>query len=99
MAKIKTINRVHKPLQYNHTLNEIIEFNGKKFKIHANIRNGGTTLQASIMKGDGSFEVILAQNDVDFTYTEYCGGENGRILNDLSSAIIEMTKVIVKVYG
>ena len=96
---MKKIHKVVKIDNNRGNIQEIIEFNGKKFKISAELRNGGSTLKAEIMDSNGAFQFVLGNLDVNFEYTtSYVSGEN-RKEADMNTGIDEMKKVIKKVYA
>ena len=65
---MKTIHKVIKINNNRGNIQEIVEFNGKKFKIVSELRNGGNVLKAEIMDSDGVFQFVLGNLDVDFKY-------------------------------
>ncbi len=96
---MKTINKVIKIDNNRGNIQEIIEFNGKKFKIVAELRNGGNTLKAEIMGSDGVFHFVLGSLDVDFTYqASYISTLTIKEVNMLTG-IDKLKSVIKKVYG
>jgi hypothetical protein len=103
---MKTINRVFtSEKDSSHTINEIVEYNGSKFKIHTNIRNGGSNLNVKKMDGEGIFQLVLSESDVDYPlrnlmrsqHISYVS-EKDRIEVLLNNGIKEMKKVLEKVY-
>ena len=96
---MKTINKVIKINNNRGNIQEIIEFNGKKFKIIAELRNGGNTLKAEIMDSDGVFQFVLGSLDVDFTYQASYVSDRNRKEADMLTGIDKLKSVIKKVYG
>ena len=65
---MKTIHRVENINSNAGTIKEIVEFEGKKFKLEAALTNGSNKLNAEIMDSDGVFKFVLGSLDVDFRY-------------------------------
>ena len=96
---MKTINKVIKIDNNRGNIQEIIEFNGKKFKIVSELRNGGNTLKAEIMDSDGVFHFVLGNLDVDFKYhASYVSDRNSKEA-DMLTGIDAIKSVIKKVYS
>jgi hypothetical protein len=96
---MKTIHKVIKIDNNRGNIQEIIEFNGKKFKISAVLRNGENTLKAEIMDFNGIFEYVLGNLDVNFEYQASYVSDRNRKEADMNTGIDEMKKVIKKVYA
>jgi hypothetical protein len=96
---MKTINKVIKIDNNQGNIHEIIEFNGKKFKIMAELRNGGSSLGAEIMDSDGIFHFVLGRLDVNFEYTASYVSEKNRKEADMETGINAIKNVIKKVYS
>ena len=96
---MKTINRVINIDNNRGNIHEIIEFNGKKFKLIAALTNGQNVLKAEIMDSDGVFQFVLGNLDVDFTYQASYVSNSGIKEADMLTGIDKMKSVIKKVYG
>lgn len=96
---MKTINKVVKFAQYQGNIQEIIEFNGKKFKLIAELRNGGSTLEAKIMDSNGVFQFVLGKMDVEFVYTASYVSDNRVKEANMNTGINALKTVIKKIYG
>jgi hypothetical protein len=96
---MKTIHKVVKIDNNRGNIQEIIEFNGKKFKISAELRNGGSTLKVEIMDSNGVFQFVLGNLDVNFEYTASYVSDKFRKEADMNTGIDEMKKVIKKIYA
>jgi hypothetical protein len=94
---MKTINKVNK-VEEKGFITEMVEFNGKKFKIIAELRNGGAGINGKIMDGDGVFQYILTILDIDFVYSESYVSDVNRKTIDMEKGIFAMKKVIKKLY-
>lgn len=49
-------------------MNKFIEFNGRKYKLMFDLRNGGCDITAMVMNSDGEFKHLLGKNDL-YPYT------------------------------
>jgi len=96
---MKTINRVIKIDNNKGNIQEIIEFNGKKFKLIAALANGQNVLKAEIMDSDGVFQLALGSFDVDFTYQANYVSNSSSKEADMLTGIDKMKSVIKKVYA
>ena len=96
---MKTIHKVVKIDNNRGNIQEIIEFNGKKFKISAELRNGGNTLKAEIMDSEGVFQFVLGNLDVNFEYQASYVSDKFRKEADMNTGIDELKKVLKKVYA
>ena len=96
---MKTVHKVIKIDNNRGNIQEIIEFNGKKFKIVSELRNGGNTLKAEIMNSDGVFHFVLGDLDVDFNYQASYVSDRNRKEADMLTGIDAIKSVIKKVYS
>lgn len=96
---MKTINKVIKIENNQGNIQEIIEFNGKKFKIVSELRNGGNTLKAEIMDSDGVFQFVLGNLDVDFKYKPSAPLTPALREENMLTGIDAIKSVIKKVYS
>jgi hypothetical protein len=96
---MKTIHKVVKIDNNRGNIQEIIELNGKKFKIYAELRNGESTLKADIMDSDGVFQFVLGNLDVNFEYQASYVSDKHRKEADMNTGIDEIKKVIKKIYA
>ena len=96
---MKTIHKVIKIDNNRGNIQEIVEFNGKKFKIVSELRNGGNTLKAEIMDSDGVFQFILGKLDVNFEYTASYVSNKFEKEADLLTGIDAIKSVIKKIYS
>lgn len=96
---METINKVSKINDNEGIIREIIEFNGKKFKIIASLRNGRNELEVQIMDSDGVFQLVLGKFDVNFEYTANYVSDKNRKEADLLKGINAIKSVIKKVYS
>jgi hypothetical protein len=96
---MKTIHKVIKIDNNRGNIQEIIELNGKKFKISAVLRNGENTLKAEIMDSEGVFQFVLGNLDVNFEYQASYVSDRNRKEADMNTGIDEMKKVINKIYA
>jgi len=96
---MKTIHKVSKIDNNRGNIQEIIEFNNKKFKIISELRNGGSSLKAEIMDSNGVFQFVLGSLDVDFTFTASYVSRPIQKEADMETSIDAMKKVIKKVYS
>lgn len=95
---MRTINKVLKNKNDNTTLTEIVDHNGKTFRIVANIKNHSETLTASVMNSEGVFEFVLGLNDIDFIFTASYVSHQPKIVMELEKSVAELKNVIKKVY-
>lgn len=96
---MKTIHKVVKIDNNRGNIQEIIEFNEKKFKIAAELRNGGSTLKAEVMDSNGVFQFVLGNLDVNFEYQASYVSDRNRKEADMNTGIDEIKKVIKKIYA
>ena len=96
---MKTVHKVIKIDNNRGNIQEIIEFNGKKFKIVSELRNGGSTLKAEIMDSDGVFQFVLGNLDVSFEYQASYVSDRNRKEADMLTGIDVIKSVIKKVYS
>ena len=94
----KLLNRTIQINGDSNYIREIIEFNNKKFKLVADIHNGGRNLEAYIMVDDGSWKMVIYKDDIQFKLTESYVVKDSRMNNDLEKGINELKKVIKDVY-
>jgi hypothetical protein len=95
---MKTLNVVEKYNSNHGQINEIIEYNGSKFKIVAILTNGTDRLYTEKMGGDGIFHTVLGIHDVNFQYTASYVSDKNRKEADLKTGIDKMKSLIKKVY-
>ena len=95
---MKLLNRTIQINGDSNYIREIIEFNNKKFKLVADIHNGGRNLEAYIMVDDGSWKMVIYKDDIQFKLTESYVVKDSRMNNDLEKGINELKKVIKDVY-
>ena len=95
---MKTIHRVENINSNAGTIKEIVEFEGKKFKLEAALTNGSNKLNAEIMDSDGVFNFVLGSLDVDFRYEASYVSDASRKKPDLEFALKALKKVIKVVY-
>ena len=96
---MKTIHKVIKINNNRGNIQEIVEFNGKKFKIVSELRNGGNALKAEIMDSDGVFQFVLGNLDVSFEYQASYVSDRNRKEADMLTGIDVIKSVIKKVYS
>jgi len=96
--EFRVLNRVESYNNNSGRINEIASYNGKKFKLIADIHNGGKVLKAELMDKEGIFQFVLGSADVNFEYSaSYVSSRIDKALN-LEQALNELKKVIKKVY-
>jgi hypothetical protein len=96
---MKTINKVVEIDNNRGDIREIIEFNGKKFKLKASLRNGSSELEAQIMDNNGVFQFVLAGLDAGFKYQASYVSDRNRKEADMLTGIDAMKTLIKKVYS
>ena len=95
---MKTLNVVETYTGSHGQINEIIEYNGSKFKIIAILTNGTDKLYTEKMDSDGVFQFVLGIYDVDFEYTASYVSDKNRKQADLKTGIDKMKALIKKIY-
>ena len=95
---MKTINKVIEIDDNRGDIREIIEFNGKKFKIKACLRNGSSELEAQIMDNNGVFQFVLGALDVGFKFQASYVSNRSIKEADMETGIDKMKALIKKVY-
>ncbi len=95
---MKLLNRTIQINGNSNYIREIIEFNNKKFKLVADIHNGGRNLEAYIMVDDGSWKMVIYKDDIQFKLTESYVVKDSRMNNDLEKGIKELKKIIKNIY-
>ena len=95
---MKTLNIVEKYTGSHGQINEIIEYNGSKFKIVAILTNGTDKLYTEKMDSNGIFQFVLGMYDLDFEYTASYVSDKNRKQADLKTGIDKMKALIKKIY-
>lgn len=95
---MKTLNIVEKYTGSHGQINEIIEYNGSKFKIVAILTNGTDKLYTEKMDSNGIFQFVLGMYDLDFKYTASYVSDKNRKQADLKTGIDKMKALIKKIY-
>lgn len=95
---MKTLNVVETYNNSHGQINEIVEYNGSKFKIVAILTNGTNKLYTEKMDANGIFQFVLGMNDVEFKYTASYVSDKNRKEADLKTGIDQMKKLIKKIY-
>ena len=80
-------------------IQQIVEFEGKKFKLISELRNGGNSLSAELMDSEGIFRFVLGNNDVgyDFDGESYVSTQSRKDAS-LNTGLDKLKAVIRKVY-
>jgi hypothetical protein len=80
--------------------NKFIEFNGRKFKIQYEVRNGARSMSAHVMDPNGIFQYILTERDLGTNFAfnaSYVSSENLKQRDaKLGTEVIE--KMIQQIY-
>ncbi len=77
---------------------KIVEFNGKKFKIIYDLRNGISDLSCYVMDNYGAFQFALNKYDIGHNFTcSYVNNEETK-KSDIKVALDLCEKVIIKIY-
>jgi hypothetical protein len=95
---MKTLNVVETYTGSHGQINEIIEYNGSKFKIIAILTNGTDKLYTEKMDSNGVFHFVLGMYDLDFEYTASYVSDKNRKQADLKTGIDKMKALIKKIY-
>jgi hypothetical protein len=95
---MKTLNIVEKYTGSHGQINEIIEYNGSKFKIVAILTNGTDQLYTEKMGEDGIFHFVLGKYDVAFEFTASYVSDKNRKEADLKTGIDKIKALIKKIY-
>jgi hypothetical protein len=95
---MKTLNVVETYTGSHGQINEIIEYNGSKFKIVAILTNGTDKLYTEKMDNNGIFQFVLGMYDLDFEYTASYVSDKNRKQADLKTGIDKMKALIKKIY-
>jgi len=78
---------------------KIVEFNGKKFKIIYDLRNGISDLSCYVMDIYGAFQFTLNKYDIGHNFTcSYVSNEDSK-QKDILNAIKLVNEVLIKIYG